>query len=59
MVSHAIVITVLTHPLHVVLFGVIVSRLAREAVSAAARAREASRGHGLSVAPRPSDLRAT
>src|SRR5262249_33930896 len=43
MFSHAIVLATLTHPLHVLLFGVILSRLAREVVSAAARAREASR----------------
>ena len=43
MFSHAITLAILTHPLHALLFGVILSRLAREVVSAAARAREASR----------------
>jgi len=43
MFSHAIMLAILTHPLHVLLFGVILSRLAREVVSAAARAREAAR----------------
>src|SRR5262249_23371693 len=43
MFSHAIMLAILTHPLHVLLFGVILSRLAREMVSAAARAREAAR----------------
>jgi hypothetical protein len=62
MFSHAIVLAILTHPLHVLLFGVILSRLAREVVSAAARAREASRvgsgGDRQSVAADPSNLRA-
>src|SRR5262249_47818524 len=47
MFSHAIVLAILTHPLHVLLFGVILSRLAREVVSTAARAREASRVESL------------
>jgi hypothetical protein len=62
MFSHAIVLAILTHPLHVLLFEVILSRLAREVVSAAARARETSRvdsrGDRQPVAPGPSDLRA-
>jgi hypothetical protein len=35
MFSHAIMLAMLTYPLHVLLFGVILSRLAREAVSGA------------------------
>jgi len=62
MFSHAILLAILTHPLHVLLFGVILSRLAREVVSAEARAREASgvesRGDRQPVAPGPSNLRA-
>ena len=62
MFSHAIVLAILTHPLHVLLFAVILARLAREVVTAAARAREASRGgsgrYRQPVAPGPSDLRA-
>ena len=58
MFSHTITLAILTHPLHVLLFGVILSRLAREVVSAAARAREGSRGDRLPVAPDPSNLRA-
>ena len=62
MFSHAIILAILTHPLHVLLFGVILSRLAREVVSTAARAREASRVESLGdrqpLAPGPSDLRA-
>ena len=62
MFSHTIILAILTHPLHVLLFGVILSRLAREVFSAAARAREASRGgsgrYRQPVAPGPSDLRA-
>jgi len=62
MFSHAIMLAILTHPLHVLLFGVILSRLAREVVTAAARAGEAARvGSGRyrqPVAPGPSDLRA-
>ena len=61
MFSHAIILAILTHPLHVLLFEVILSRLAREVVSAAARAREASRvesrGDPQPLAPGPSDLR--
>jgi hypothetical protein len=62
MFSHAIILAILTHPLHVLLFGVILSRLGREVVSAAARGREASRvesrGDRQQVAPGPSNLRA-
>ena len=62
MFSHAIVLAILTHPLHVLLFGVILSRLAREVFSVAARAREASRvesrGDRQRLMPGPSDLRA-
>jgi hypothetical protein len=58
MFSHAIMLAILTHPLHVLLAGVILSRLAREVVSAAARAREASRGNRQRVVPGPSNLRA-
>ena len=62
MFSHAIMLAILTHPLHVLLFGVILSRLAREVFSAAARAPEASRaesrGDPQPLAPGPSDLRA-
>ena len=62
MFSHAIVLAILTHPLHVLLFGVILSRLAREVVSAAARAREASRVESRRdrqpVTSDPSNLRA-
>jgi len=42
MIPAAITMTVLTHPLQVLLIGVMVSRLAREVVSAAARAWKAS-----------------
>jgi hypothetical protein len=56
MFSHTIILAIVTHPLHVLLFGVVLSRLGREVVSAAARARETSRGHRLPVAP--SDRRA-
>ena len=35
MVSDAIMMTILTHPLHVLLFGVILSRLAPEVIGAA------------------------
>jgi hypothetical protein len=62
MFSHPIVMMMLTHPLHVLLVGMILSRAVREVVSAAARAREASRvGSGRErqpVARGPSDLRA-
>ena len=62
MFSHTIILAILTHPLHVLLFGVILSRLAREVVSAATRAREASRvesrGDPQPLAPDPSSLRA-
>jgi len=62
MFSHAIMLAILTHPLHALLFGVILSRLAREVISAAARAREASRvesrGDRQPSAPGPSNLRA-
>ena len=62
MFSHPIVMMMLTHPLHVLLAGVIFSRVAREVLSAVARAREASRaGSGRDrqpVARGPSDLRA-
>ena len=62
MFSHTIMTTVLTHPLHVLLFGVILCRLAREVVSAAARPQEASRvapgGDRQPLATDSSDLRA-
>jgi hypothetical protein len=62
MFSHAIMLAILTHPVHVLLFGVILSRLAREVVSAAARTREAARvgsgRHRQPVALGPSGLRA-
>jgi hypothetical protein len=62
MFSHPIVMMMLTHPLHVLLVGVILSRVVREVVGAAARAREASRvGSGRDrqpVAMSPSDIRA-
>ena len=62
MFSHAITLAILTHPLHVLLFGVILSRVVREVVSAAARAREASRVESRRdrqpVASDPSNLRA-
>jgi hypothetical protein len=62
MFSHPIVMMMLTHPLHVLLAGVILSRVVREVVSTAARARAASRvGSGRDrqpVAMSPSDIRA-
>ena len=62
MFSHPIVMMMLTHPLHVLLAGVILSRVVREVVSAAARARDASRvGSGRDRQPgavSPSDIRA-
>ena len=62
MFSHPIVMMMLTHPLHVLLAGVILSRVVREVVSAAGRAREASRGGSdrdrQPAAMGPSDLRA-
>jgi hypothetical protein len=60
MLSHAITMAVLTHPLHVLLVGVILSRLMREGAVAATwawRARRSSTHSGLPVAD-PSDLRA-
>jgi hypothetical protein len=61
MFSHPIVMMLLTHPLHVLLVGVILSRALREVVSAA-RAREASRVDSgrdrQPVAMSPSDIRA-
>jgi hypothetical protein len=60
MFSHPIVMMMLTHPLHVLLAGVILSRVVREVVSAAARAREVSRvGSGRDPQPvvmRPRNL---
>jgi hypothetical protein len=62
MFSHPIVMMLLTHPLHVLLAGVILSRVVRELVSAAARAREVPRvGSGRDrqpVAMSPSNIRA-
>ena len=62
MFSDPIVMMMLTHPLHLFLVGMILSRVAREVVSAAARAREASRvesrGDRQPLAPDPSNLRA-
>jgi len=52
MFSHAIMLAILTHPLHVLLFGVILSRLGREVVSAAARAREAARWVPVAIGSR-------
>lgn len=60
MPSHAIMLAVLTHPLHVLLVGVILSRLVRYGVEAATqawRARRSSIGSHLPVAD-PADLRA-
>jgi len=60
MPSHAFILAVLTHPLHVLLVGVILSRLVRDGVDAATqawRARRSSTGSQLPVAD-PSDLRA-
>ena len=61
MLSQAIMMTVLTHPLQVLLIGVIISRLAREGVAVATQARQARRmGSGSHPAPAAdaSDLRA-
>jgi len=58
MLSDAMKMAVLTHPLHVLLVGVILSRLTREGVVAATRAWQARRpstGRPLPVAD-PSDL---
>jgi len=62
MILASITMTVLTHPLQVLLIGMILSRLAREVVIASAGARNASRpGSGRDrqlLATRSSDLRA-
>jgi hypothetical protein len=62
MFSHPIMLAILTHPLHVLLVGMILCRAVREVVSAAVRAREASRvGSGRDrqpVAMGPSNIRA-
>ena len=62
MFSPSIELAILTHPLHVLLAGVILSRLAREVVSATERGRETSRvdsrGDRQPSAPGPSNLRA-
>ncbi len=61
MIPAALTMTVLTHPLQVLLIGMILSRLARELVSAAARARKVSSGgtgERQPLATGPSDLRA-
>ena len=59
MLSETITMTVLTHPLQVLLIGMILVRLAREGFAAATRARQAPTDSNCSpVRADPSDLQA-
>jgi hypothetical protein len=52
MFSHPIMLAMLTHPLHVLLVGMILCRAVREVVGAAVRAREASRVGPVAIGSR-------
>ena len=58
MIPAAITMTVLTHPLHVLLIGVILSRLVREGVAQARQVRRPGTGSHPAPAAGPSHLRA-